>query len=70
MKIWLKEAMTTNYKMEVLKTTVGNHLSNMFLETVAFNIAIFWKAARERSPEKNMRHFTAHWQQPNERVKG
>ena len=41
--------MTTNYKMEVLKTTIGNNLSNMFLETVAFNIATFLE---ESSAEK------------------
>ena len=38
--------------MEILKTTVGHHLVNLFPENIAFSIATFWE---ESSAEKKSR---------------
>ena len=37
--------------MEILKTTVGHHLANMFVEDIAFNIATFLKEKRDEEYE-------------------
>ena len=43
--------------MEILKTTVGHHLANMFVEDIAFNIASFLKESAEEQRDEEYESF-------------
>ena len=43
--------------MEILKTTVGHHLANMFVEDIAFNIATFLKESAEEKRDEEYESF-------------